>query len=66
MKMMIAKTPSNEDFRLQALKSLNILDTAPEKEFDEIAALAAYICDTELAFISLIDRNRQWFKSKHG
>ncbi|PKV51506.1 GAF sensor signal transduction histidine kinase [Aquimarina sp. MAR_2010_214] len=64
---MISNTiPINENFRLEALKSLNILDTESQKEFDEITALAAYICETDMALISLVDNDRQWFKSKHG
>ncbi|WP_233194512.1 ATP-binding protein [Aquimarina sp. I32.4] len=59
-------TPINENFRLKALKSLEILDTQSQKEFDEITALAAYICDTDIALISLVDNDRQWFKSKQG
>ncbi|WP_024769471.1 sensor histidine kinase [Aquimarina macrocephali] len=58
--------PINENFRLEALKSLDILDTESQKEFDEITALAAFICETDMALISLVDNDRQWFKSKHG
>ncbi len=64
--MISATVPINENFRLEALKSLDILDTESQKEFDEITALAAYICDTDVALISLVDSDRQWFKSKHG
>ncbi len=66
MKMIPPEFPLNEEFRLEALKSLGIIDTDPEKEFDQITALAAYICNTEIALISLVDDNRQWFKSKYG
>ncbi|MHA7059072.1 sensor histidine kinase [Aquimarina sp. M1] len=58
--------PLNEEFRIEALKSLNILDTESENEFDEITALAAYLCDTEAALISLVDSDREWFKSSYG
>ncbi len=64
---MISTTiPINENFRLEALKSLDILDTTSEKEFDDITALATYICDAKVALISLVDKDRQWFKSTYG
>ncbi|PPS42708.1 hypothetical protein B1A85_13390 [Chroococcidiopsis sp. TS-821] len=56
----------DEIARLQALYQCHILDTAPEKAFDEITTLAAYICQTPVAHISLVDARRQWFKSKVG
>jgi signal transduction histidine kinase len=57
---------NTETDRLKALKALDILDTQPEKEYDELTSLAAYICNTPVSLISLVDENRQWFKSKIG
>jgi PAS domain S-box-containing protein len=55
-----------EAARLEALRALEILDTAPEEAFDELAALAALICQVPIAFISFIDEGRQWFKARLG
>ncbi len=56
----------NESQRLEALQACKLLDTEPEKAFDDIAHLAAHICQTPIALVSLIDAERQWFKAKVG
>jgi PAS domain S-box-containing protein len=61
-----APIPSNEQERLAALQALELLDSPPEAMFDHITALAAQICDTPIALISLVDAQRQWFKSRVG
>ncbi|QIE57425.1 GAF domain-containing protein [Pikeienuella piscinae] len=52
--------------RLAALRSYEILDTDREKDFDDIALLAASICDSPIAVVNLIDAERQWFKAETG
>ncbi|HEY9749416.1 MAG TPA: PAS domain S-box protein, partial [Allocoleopsis sp.] len=63
---MPAPTPSNELARLAALHQLHILDTQAETSFDDLTRLAAHICQTPIALVSLVDEDRQWFKSKVG
>jgi len=57
---------STESGRLQALERLEILDTAPERDFDDLALLASQLCATPFALISFVDRDREWFKSRVG
>jgi signal transduction histidine kinase len=55
-----------EDKRLEALDTLEILDTTPETGFDDLTRLAAHLCGTPIALVSLVDHYRQWFKSRVG
>ncbi len=66
VKRQLVALPENEAERLKALEDYSIVDTLPEQGFDDLTALAAYICKTPIALISLIDADRQWFKSKIG
>ncbi|MDR7120669.1 PAS domain S-box protein [Rheinheimera soli] len=63
---MRAAFPPNETQRLTTLHSLNILDTAPEAAFDALVQLASHICQTPYAVLTLVDKDRQWFKAKIG
>ena len=58
--------PPNETERLRALRNYEILDTAYEAQFDRITELASLVCDVPISLVSLIDEDRQWFKSSVG
>jgi signal transduction histidine kinase len=63
---MIAALPPNESERLRKLRDYDILDTLPEQEYQDIVQMAALICGTPIALVSLVDTDRQWFKAKVG
>lgn len=56
----------NDELRMRELMGYHILDTPPEKEFDEIAQIASTICNTPMALVTFIDSHRQWYKAKKG
>ena len=62
----IAPLPENEQERLAELLNYQILDTASEVAFDRLTRMAARRFDTPIALVSLVDKDRQWFKSRHG
>ncbi|BAN25542.1 GGDEF domain-containing protein [Caballeronia insecticola] len=64
--MLVAPIPSNEPERLATLRTLKILDTPAEERFDRLTRLARRVFDVPIALVSLIDENRQWFKSCAG
>lgn len=64
--MQIPAYPDNEISRLCTLRSLNLLDTSPEERFDRLTRLAKHLFSVPIALISLVDENRQWFKSCQG
>jgi two-component system NtrC family sensor kinase len=58
--------PAPDQDRVAALQKYAILDTEPERAFDDLTLLASHVCKTPIALISLVDEDRQWFKSKIG
>lgn len=58
--------PEDEDARLAALRALDLLDTAPEREFDDIVEIARALFGVPIALVSLVDAHRQWFKARAG
>jgi hypothetical protein len=56
----------DERARLAAVREYRILDTDPERQFDDLTLLASHICGTPMALLTLVDADRQWFKSRVG
>lgn len=63
---MRAALPVNETLRLKALQDLAILDSPREQSFDDVALTAMYVCEVPIAVVSLVDKDRQWFKACLG
>ncbi len=63
---MRAAVPQDEEQRLASLRALKVLDTPLEDRFDRITRIAAALFNVPIALVSLVDENRQWFKSRHG
>jgi len=64
--MIKPETPSNEIERLRALRALKILDTAHEERFDRVTRIAKHLFNVSISLVTLIDEDRQWFKSRQG
>jgi PAS domain S-box-containing protein len=63
---MKAQLPENEAARLEALRAYQVMDTSPEQAYDDITQLASQLCGTPVALLTLLDEDRQWFKSRVG
>ena len=64
--MLTPAIPANERQRLKTLRDMKLLDTPPEERFDRVTRLAKQVFDTPIALVSLVDADRQWFKSRQG
>ena len=64
--MLYPPVPANEKQRLKTLRDLQLLDTPPEERFDRVTRLAKQVFGTPIALVSLVDGDRQWFKSRQG
>ena len=64
--MLVPPLPADEDRRLRTLQGLGLLDTEPEERFDRLTRLARRLFDVPIALVSIIDCDRQWFKSRQG
>lgn len=63
---MLAETHPDNSQRLRVLRSFDVLDTSPEKSYDDITSLTSELCEAPICMISLVDEDRQWFKSSIG
>jgi signal transduction histidine kinase len=63
---MVSVQPINELERVSELRRYSVLDTPPEDPFDDLTKLAAYVCETPISLVSLVDSERVWFKSRLG
>lgn len=66
LNMPTSQIPQNESERLRVLHALNLLDTLPEPVFDRVTGMAARLLDVPIALVSLVSKDRQWFKAKVG
>jgi diguanylate cyclase (GGDEF)-like protein len=64
--MVAAPIPANEDQRVAELHGLHILDTGPERGYDDLVTITSSICGTPIGLVSLLDSDRQWFKARQG
>ena len=64
--MQIPERPLNEQQRLQAVSEYNLIDTLPEEDYDSISKLVANICNVPITLITILDQDRNFFKSHHG
>lgn len=62
--MIVGPIPANEEQRLGELRETGLMDSMPEREFDDLALLASQICQAPIALMTLVDSKRQWFKSR--
>ena len=64
--MQVPPKPADEASRIDTLRALNVLDSSPEERFDRLTRLARRLFDVPIALVSLVDEDRQWFKSCQG
>ncbi len=64
--MIKPEKPRDEARRLEALQRYKVLDTPPERAFDDLVQIATTLCGTQMGAVTLVDRDRQWFKARKG